>query len=296
MTAPVKSLGPPRRAILARKHPWAIAGLWAWQTALALVASWPAASLAQAFFGASPRGDAELWNPGGYALLDFVWHGARALAPAAAVAKGVLLLGAVAGLLPVAASLFAMAHEAHHNGRAGFVRCMSRALAAMPALLLLMVIMGAAQAAAIGMGLLVAKGSETWLEASLGDARAQRMGLALGFAFVLAASGIGVVHDLARAMVMGSRTRALLALSRAWRTFGRAPLFLWWSWAWRALAAIVPVLAGAVVAARIGGRGGVSLFLLTILHQGVVLSRAALHLSWLASALRAVDEPPSVAL
>lgn len=296
MTARSNSLVRPRKAILARHHPWAIAGIWAWQTALALVASWPAASLARAFFGASPAGDAELWKPGGYALLDFLWHGARALAPAAGAAKVVLLVGVVAGLLPLAASLFAMAHEAHHHSRAGFVRCITRALAAMPALLLLMVLMGAAQAAALGIGLLVAKGSETWLEASLGDARAQRMGLALGFAFVLAASGIGVVHDLARALVVGSRTRAVRALSRAWHAFGRAPLFLWWSWAWRALTAIIPVLAVAAVAARIGGRGGMTLFLLTVLHQAVALSRVALHLSWLASALRAVDEPPSTAL
>jgi hypothetical protein len=49
------------------------------------------------------------------------------------------------------------------------------------------------------------------------------------------------------------------------------------------------VLAIAAVATRIGGRGGLPLFLLAILHQGVVLSRVAIHLSWLASALRSVD-------
>jgi hypothetical protein len=289
VTASGELVAPRAKAARARNHPWAIAGLWAWQTALALGASWPATSLAQAFFGASPRGDAELWAPGGYALIDSLWHGARALAPTAAAAKAVLLVGTVAGLLPMAASMSAMAYEARHHRHAGFVRSMTRALGAMPALLLLLVLVDAAQAGAIGLGLLAAKSSETWFEGSLGDARAERLGVALASVFVLAASGMGVVHDLARAVVVRSRTRALRALARAWHTFGRAPLSIWWSWAWRTLTAMVPVLAVAAVATRIGGRGGMPLFLLAMLHQGVVLSRVAIHLSWLASALRAVE-------
>jgi hypothetical protein len=272
--------------VRARSHPRTVVALWGWQTTLALGASWPTASLVRAFYGASPRGDGELWEPGGHALLDLLRHGARALAPAAGAAEFVLIVGAVAGLLPMAASMFAMAH-----GRAArFVRSTSRAMQALPALLLLLVIVGAAQAASLGVAFLVFKGIDMCFETSLGDAYAQRLGVASAMIFVLVASGLGVVHDLARAVVVQTRARALRALAGGARAFASAPLSLWWSWAWRALAALAPVAAIAAVATRIGGRGGALLVLLAALHQGVVLSRVALRLSWLARALRAVGE------
>ena len=46
---------------------------------------------------------------------------------------------------------------------------------------------------------------------------------------------------------------------------------------------------GAMVAGRLGGRDGAALVVLTVVHQLVLLSRAALRASWLAKALRAVD-------
>jgi hypothetical protein len=173
----------------------------------------------------------------------------------------------------MAASMFAMAH-----GRAArFVPSTSRAVQALPALLLLFVIVGAAQGASLGVGFLVFKGIEMWFETSLGDANAQRLGVAV------------VVQTRARA-------RALRALAAGARAFASAPLSMWWSWAWRALAALAPVAAVAAVATRIGGRGGALLVLLAALHQGVVLSRVALRLSWLARALRAVDEERALGL
>ena len=281
-----------RQDVRARTHPRTVIALWGWQTTLALGASWPTASLVRAFYGSSPHGDGELWVPGGHAMLDLFRHGARALAPVAGAAEFVLIVGAVAGLLPLAASMFAMAH-----GRAArFVRSTSRALQELPALLLLLVIVGTAQAVSLGVAFLVFKGIDMWFETSLGDAYAQRLGVASAMIFVLAASGLGVVHDLARAVVVQTRARApvharaLRALAGGARAFASAPLSLWWSWAWRALAALAPVAAIAAVATRIGGRGGALLVLLAALHQGVVLSRVALRLSWLARALRAVAE------
>jgi len=64
---------------------------------------------------------------------------------------------------------------------------------------------------------------------------------------------------------------------------------LWWSWAWRMLASVAPVLTGAAVAERLGGRGGVALVVLFALHQCVVVVHVGLRASWLAKALRAVD-------
>jgi hypothetical protein len=73
------------------------------------------------------------------------------------------------------------------------------------------------------------------------------------------------------------------------RTFRLAPAALAWSWAWRALASLAPIVAAAWAADRLGGRGGAALFALLVLHQAVVLARVGLRASWLARALRAVD-------
>ena len=63
----------------ARHHPLVILSVWAWQGALAFLASWPAASLVRAAYGNDPRGDSVLWTSGSHALLDFLERSARRL-------------------------------------------------------------------------------------------------------------------------------------------------------------------------------------------------------------------------
>jgi hypothetical protein len=268
-----------------------VASVWAWQTALAAAASWPVASLARTAYGASPRGDSPLWDPGGHALLDFLWHGASALAPVSAAAEVALVVGAIAGIVPMTAMMVAMAHVGGDRDSARFVPCMANALRVAPSLLVLLVLVGAGQAATVGIGAAVGSGIATWAHSAIGEVRAERMGIAVGLVFVALASGLGVVHDLARAQVVRSQSKALRALALAARAFGGAPLPLWWAWAWRATLSLGLVLIGATVAGRIGGRGGQALVLLTVLHQTVVVSRVAFRASWLACALRSVDGP-----
>ncbi len=278
----------PARWVRARGHPWAVLGIWGWQTTLALGASWPASSLVRATYGSAPRRDAPLWDAGGHALLDFLWHNTRAVAPVISDAELVLIVGAVVGLLPMAAAMFAMTHAPGRRAVAGFAACVSGALRAMPSLLLLLLVVSIAQAIAIAIGVIVGESIEAWTGAGLGESRAQRIGVATGLVFLAAASVIGVVHDLARAVVVRSGANWRRALALAARIFSRAPLPIWWSWAWRALLSLVPVLAVATVALRAGGRGGLALWVLAVLHQAVAISRVALRASWLAKALRSV--------
>ena len=79
------------------------------------------------------------------------------------------------------------------------------------------------------------------------------------------------------------------ALALGARALRRAPIAVGWSWTWRAVASLAPVVAVALLADRIGGRGGIALLVLAVLHQCVVLSRVALRASWLAKAMRTVD-------
>jgi len=278
-------------AIRARRHPWALAGLWGWQSALAVTVSWPAASLVGATYGTHPRGDGPLWDAGGHALLDFVWHQARGLAPMRASTEIALGVAAMIGLVPMAAVMIAMAYGVRDRRAVGLVRSLEGAARAMPSLLWLLLLMGVAEASTLGVGALIAAGTHAGLSDAWGEARAERVAIAVGLVFVVLASGLGVVHDLARAAVVCARAKGLRAIVLGARVFGRAPLPMWWAWAWRALSALAPVLAAAAVATRIGGRGGGALVVLALLHQGVVLSRVALHASWLAHALRSVELP-----
>ncbi len=278
------------RAMRARLHPRAVAGLWLWQTGLALTASWPAASLASAAFGRGPHGDAPLWSDGGHALLDFLWHDAHGLAAVGATAKIALGVAVVGGLLPMAGAMIAIACTTRDRAAAALVRSFTGALRAMPSLLWLLGVVGAAEAGTIAIGVLIGAGARMWTLESLGEVRARRMEIAIALVFVVVASGLAVMHDLARAAASCFRATGWRALVVGARVFGQAPLVLWWSWAWRGLFSLAPILAVAGVATRIGGRGGVELVVLALLHQGVVLSRVALHTSWLARAVRAVSE------
>lgn len=273
----------------ARRHPRAVLAVWAWESGLALLASWPAASIVRAAYGSDPRGDAPLWAPGGHALLDFLLREQHGLRAAMTGASLVLVVGAVAGLVPMAALMTSLAFATRERRAAGFVRCVSEGLRLFRPMLVLLIVALAAQGLVVGVGAGAGSLVESWAHAGMGEARAGQIhGLVLAL-FLLAASAVGVAHDLARAAVVRFGVSGARAVVLGARTLRLSPLPLWWSWAWRALAAVAPVVAVASVAGRLGERSAGALFFVFVLHQSVVLARVAFRASWLAKALRAVD-------
>jgi hypothetical protein len=132
------------------------------------------------------------------------------------------------------------------------------------------------------------------LSESLGDARAQQSaGLVLGF-FALFLMAIGIAEDLARAAVIRFRVPAARAARLALTAFRQSPFTTCVSWTWRLLAGCVPIVIGALVAERLDGRGGPALLALFLVHQAIVIARVALRASWLAKALRVVDQAHEV--
>jgi hypothetical protein len=189
--------------------------------------------------------------------------------------------------------MMAMGRVPRDRSAATLSQSLSAALWTMPAFSFLLVVFAFAQAATLAMGYGAMQIVES-AAAGLGAVRAERLGIAMGVVFLLLASGLGVVHDLARAAVVCARARGARAIVVGARALGAAPLPLWWSWAWRCLASAVPVVAVAFFTGTVGGRGGATLALVAVLHQAVVLGRVSLHASWLARALRAIDGwPPS---
>jgi hypothetical protein len=272
----------------ARRHPRAVLAVWAWESLLALLASWPAASLVRAVYGSDPRGDAPLWTPGGHALLDFVLHEEHGLRGVTTGAILVLVIGAVAGLVPMAALMTSIAYATRDRHAVGFVRSVTEGLRHFRPMLVLLVIASVAQALVVGLGAAAGSLVEGWAH-GMGEARAGQLeGLVLAL-FLLGASAVGVAHDLARAAVVRFDVRGVRGVMLGVRTLRLSPLPLWWSWAWRGLASVAPVVAVAAVAGRLGSGGAVAFVFLLVLHQSVVLARVALRASWLAKALRAVD-------
>ena len=101
------------------------------------------------------------------------------------------------------------------------------------------------------------------------------------------ARAVGVLHDSRARRWCGSGSGPVRRCCSGSRRCGGsrpAPVV---SWAWRALAALVPVASGRW-SGRLGGRGG-SRCCARGCHQAVVLARVALRVSWLARALRAAD-------
>jgi hypothetical protein len=276
-------------AMRARRRPGAVIALWAWETVIALIVAWPASALVRSAYGEHPRGDAPLFSPGGLVLTDFLSNASHGIAPVMAVVLVVVLLSAVIGLVPLAGMLVSIAFSTRLLRAPGPRATLARALRAFRPLALVLVLSTVTQAALWGIGFALGNATASGLAERAGEARAQQLGWIVTLLFALLVGLVGVVQDLARAAIVRFRVRGTQGIRLGLNAFRRAPSTTFWSWAWRALAACLPVVTGALVADKIGGRGGLALVALLAIHQLIVAARIALRASWLARALRAVD-------
>jgi hypothetical protein len=279
----------PNDAMRARRCPKAIVAVWAWEALFGTALAWPFAAIVQSAYGSHPRADAVLWEPGGLALLDLVVRRQPALGALVAHVATVVLLALVLGLLPSAA-LFACVGFTTPDRKSPTLR--DAFLAAIPAFgpsavlfataLVFDVSLGAAAWAGAGL-------ADEGFERALGEVAADAIALSLVVACWAVAGVAGVLQEVGRAAVVRFRVGAPEGLRTALRALAMAPTALLWSWGWRMLASVVPVALGGLLAGRIGGRGGSSLIVLLVMHQLIILVRAALRASWFARAMRAVD-------
>jgi hypothetical protein len=280
----------PAASIRARSRPWAVVGVWAWESALSLLGSVPAVALVRAAYGRHPQGDAPLWDPGSLPLLGLLSREANGVRAATASAALVLLLASVAGLVPMAALMISISTSTPEGRAIGGPRTIEGALRVFRPLALLLGGVGVAQGVVVALALLLGEGTQSWTSPSLGEALGQQIAIGLGAVILALAVALGLVHDLARAAVIRFAVGPIGALTAGTRALRRAPIAVSWSWLWRALASVVPIAAVSLLADRIGGRGGIALIVLAALHQAVILSRVALRASWLAKAMRTVED------
>lgn len=279
----------PNAAMRARRRPFAVAGVWLWESALALALAWPAAAIVRAMYGDHPKGDAPLWEPGGLELAALVVKTSGARAALGATTLVVVLVAAFVGLVPLGALLASMTFAARDRRAPRLAHVLARALRSFRALALLFIVasltIGAFLLAGLGLGAVLAAA----LANRLGEARADQLGMVVAGLFVLFTMALGVLHDLSRAGAVRFQVGGWRALKLGWNAWRSAPLGAPWAWTWRSLAALLPLAVGAGVSHVLGGRGGLALVALFVVHQAVVAARVALRASWLAWALRAVD-------
>ncbi len=279
----------PNQAMRARRRPGAVAALWAWEGALAFCLGWPIASTVAAFYGGHPDGDAPLWAAGSFPLMSLGVR-ARTAAPSVSAHVAILLtLALVVGIWSTAAVLASVAYTTRDLRAPTLRQALGAGMAAFRASGMVFVALSLVQLSLVASGWALGDALDNSLYFKVGEARAEQLGWAVAGVFLALACLVGVVQEAARAAVVRYRIGPGSAIRLGLLALRRAPVRLPWSWAWRAMASVVPIAFGSLVAERLGGRGGLALWALLGVHQAVVIARVALRTSWLARAMRAVD-------
>jgi len=273
-------------SIRARRRPLAVVGLWAWEAALGLVLGSQVASVANAAYGRHPLGDSPLFSAGSLELLDLLRHSASARAPLISSLVLCAALSHLGGLIPSAAVLAELGFATPERRAPSARDALSCAFAAFPASVTTSLLASAVQALVLLSGAALA--SATLGSSQLGEPAVDLRVAGVFAVFVLAAGAVGVVADVARAAIVLHHCGALDGIEKAAAACRRGPLAIAWSYAWRLAASWLPVAMGLFVTSRATRQGAGAIGVILVLHQAIVLVRAALRTSWMARSLRAL--------
>ena len=286
-----------RREVRARERPVAVVLVYIWELAWALLVAAPIHAWAKRSWGAHPDGDAVLFKAGARELSTWFAGGDEAASVVVRLTLVLLVVGAIAGQIPLGALVASLirrirATQALAVGvRAWIPLCGVLVLATFVELLVL------------AGGMFAASAIDHALRDRLGDARAFGVRLAIFAFFVVIAALVGIIADLARVAVARDvaeqdpdaeprsaftvlRGGLGVAFSTIRRSFGTAFM----GWTWRTIIGVMLLGLAWGIGSLVGGRGGIVLFLLFLLHQGIVFVRTALRASWLAHALRLTSD------
>ena len=231
-----------------------------------------------------PRGDAELFDPGGIMLLEAI-RLARFGAPAAATSSAlVIVLAGAVGLLPFAALIAGLGREG--RVRASFLA--ARAVRPLGTLTLLWGLSFAAQA--IVGALATVLGVKLVGALHLADRGEALAHVVLALIVLLVLLPIGVARDLAAVSAVNDETRFYTSSSRALLVLRRAFVRALGGYLVRALAALAILLVALVIPGLLRAPDAPPAVAIPFaIHQLAIVLAVSLRASWLASAIRLLD-------
>jgi len=266
------------------RRPGVVFVVYAYRIVVALVAATPFALLFGASLGGFPRADALLFDDGGMFLAEVIRRSSSALSPLFTGALIVVALAAIASIVPLAALIGALATK----GRVTARDLGAMALRPVGTFALLFGAFAFVQAIVFaifsGIGGAIARRSS--LETPTAD-KTRWAVLLLGF-FVVCL--LGVWHDLARVAVVRDELRFKVAVRRGLRTLRTSHVRVFGAWAVRALLGLVGIYAALSIGSRLGVDSTGKVVSGFLVYQASVVLALFLRASWLASAIRHVDQ------
>lgn len=279
----------------ARRHPLAIAGVYAFELGAAYVIASPVHQWAKAVWGGHPYGDEIVFRPGALGLMAWLNAESASLSIVLRTTALLFVVFALVGNVVLGALVAALSTRGtpERTSRLGFA--LRVGIAQFFPGLVTSIVFGVLEGFFLGVGFFCSSAIDHKLQDSAGDERAWLARLAVLGVFLVPVLAAGVVGDLARVTIARDVARAttdrplrdglITALRTARRKIGRALL----AWGWRAALASGLVVLGAMLSDTMHDRRA-PLAILFVLHQALIFGRAALRTSWLANALRLVDE------
>ncbi len=242
----------------------------------------PIASAVTSVTGAYPRGDAEIFDPGGVMLIETARHVRGALPVLTTTSAVLLLIAVVARFLALAFGLGQLASPRALGLRLGF----ARATRAFPALLVMGLLALIAYAIVIGLGSLGGGPVIRSLWPRPPSRDIARWGLQATI-FVLVIS-LSAIHDLSRAAIVQGPMRTYDALRAAAFALRRFPLRVAITYFSRLFGSILALSLAAWLGSRVGQKTSSAIALSALIHQSGLAVVGLLRLSWLARAIALV--------
>ncbi len=273
-------LGPGEMRASAR--PFVVLGIAALRLGCGLCLALPlTALLAESGVGQTARGDRVLFESGGYLLLEVL----RIKGPdLAAAARGLIPL-ALLGLLLSAACNAALLLALNLRGRLELRAWLSRALAGVPAFVVVGVASGLVQLVCALLGALLV---DSIPETMTRPAATTALQLALWLLLSLVIGAIGSFSDVLRAALVRHDAGIAHALKHATRCARRAPLRTCLGFLPYALAFLLALWGASELTSLldVSASGAGRVALVFALHQAVIILSVALRAAWYARALR----------
>lgn len=270
-------------AVAPYRRPVVLLGVYGYRALTALVIAAPVATMAQDIVGDRPRGDADLFEPGGVLLADAARLARPALAALPFQTAILVVLFGFVGLVPLAALIRALSRP----GRVRFRELAAAVGQHLGTFALLLGLALLAQAAAVA--LLVMGGGTVIDLAGWSGLTADVARAVVGLLAGLAAVALGIVHDLARVSAIHYDQGLYSASARALRTLRGDKLRAIGAYAWRGLLTIGVVIGAALLGHLVGTETTGDLAVSVAIHQGGVLGAVYLRASWLTAAMRLTE-------